>query len=122
MTTPAKVKLLILQGATFRKRLRWSSPSGVPIDLTACTARMQVREEKSSPTVLLSLGTTGAPDTGLIVLGGVDGTIDLSVSAEITAAIDWTSGVWDLEIIMSNGDVVRLAEGSVSVSAEVTRD
>lgn len=122
MTTPAKVKLLILQGATFRKRLRWSSPSGVPIDLTGCTARMQVREEKASPTVLLSLSTTVSPDAGLIVLGGADGTIDLVVSAEITAAIAWTGGVWDLEITLSNGDVVRLAEGSVSVSGEVTRD
>ena len=58
MTTPAKLKFTIYQGATFRRRLRWSvKGTGVPIDLTGCTARMQVRVEKESPTALLTLTT-----------------------------------------------------------------
>ena len=34
MTKPAKLKLTIYQGATFRKRLTWRAPSKAPIDLT----------------------------------------------------------------------------------------
>jgi hypothetical protein len=118
MTTPAKLKFTIYQGATFRKRLTWTAPAGTAIDLTGCTARMQVRSEVDSPTALLSLTT----ENGGITLGGVLGTIDLYVSDEATGAIAWEGGVWDLEIVHPGGEVTRLAQGSVSVSPEVTRD
>lgn len=119
MTTPAKLKFTIYQGATFRKRLAWKAgkPS-VAVDLTGCTARMQVRAEVESAAVLLSLTTTN----GGIVLGGATGTVDLYVSDEDTAAITWGGGVWDLEIEHPAGEVTRLAQGSISVSPEVTRD
>lgn len=119
MTKPAKLKFTIYQGATFRKRMRWSDKAtGTPIDLTGCTARMQVRAEVGSPTVLLSLTTVN----GGITLGGALGTIDLYVSDEDTGAVTWEGGVWDLEIVHPGGEVTRLAQGSVSVSPEVTRD
>ena len=118
MTTPAKIKLTIYQGATFRKRLTWKAKkTGTPIDLTGCTARMQVREEIESPTALLSLTT----ESGGIVLGGVAGTIELFISDEASAAFTWLSGVWDLEIEFASGEVRRLVQGTVSVSPEVTR-
>lgn len=118
MTTPAKLKFTIYQGATFRKRLTWTAPGGTPIDLTGCTARMQVRSDVESPTALLSLTT----ENDGIVLGGALGTIELYVSDEDTAAITWDGGVWDLEIVHPGGEVTRLAQGSISVSPEVTRD
>lgn len=109
MTKPAKLKLTIYQGATFRKRLTWTGPKPTltPIDLTGCTARMQVRSEVSSPTVLLELTT----ENGGITLGGTAGTVDLYVGAIGTAAITWTDGVWDLEIVFPGAlpdDVDRL--------------
>ena len=118
MSTPAKSKLSIYQGATFRKRWTFTAPSGAAIDLTGCTARMQVRGKITDAAVLLSLTT----ENGGIALGGAAGTIDLFVSAVDTAAITWTGGVWDLEIVYAGGDVTRLIGGSVSVSPEVTRD
>ena len=118
MTTPAKLKLTIYQGATFRKRLTWSAGTpAVPVDLTGCTARMQVRPEVESPTVLLELTTA----SGGIALGGVAGTIELFVSDDASTLFTWTDGVWDLEIEFPGGDVRRLAQGSISVSPEVTR-
>ena len=118
MTKPAKLKFTIYQGATFRKRLTWKAGTpAVPVDLTGCTARMQVRSEVESPTPLLDLTT----ENGGIALGDTAGTVDLLVSDEDTAAIVWESGVFDLEIEHPSGEVTRLAEGSVSVSPEVTR-
>ena len=117
MSKPAKIKLTIYQGATYRRRLRWSDAARQPIDLTGCTARMQVREDVESPTVLLSLTT----ENGRTVRGGAVGTIDLTIAAFDTAAIKWTAGAWDLEIVHPGGDVTRLAQGSVAVSPEVTR-
>lgn len=92
-------------------------PAQTPIDLTGCTARMQVRPEVESSTVLLELTTAN----GGITLGGVAGTIELFVSDDDSAAFTWQSGSWDLEIEFPGGDVRRLAQGTVNVSPEVTR-
>lgn len=120
MTTPAKLKLTIYQGATFRKRLTWKgpAPSYTPIDLTGCTARMQVRSEIESPAVLLSFTT----ENGGITLGGAFGTIDLELGDIASSAVSWDSGVFDIEIVHPGGDVTRVAQGSIGVSPEVTRD
>ena len=115
MLKPAKLKLTIYQGATFDLRMTWAA-AGVPVDLTGRTARMQVRASVDSPDVLLSLTTAN----GGIVLGGTAGTIDLLVSANDTAALSFTSGVFDLEMV-SGGYVERLAYGQVIVVPEVTR-
>ncbi len=113
--TAAKLKLTIEQGSTFRKLFTWKA--GVPVDLTGCTARMQIRETIPSSVVLHSLTT----ENGGITLGGVAGTIALLIPATATAAFAWTSGVWDLEIV--NGtEVTRLLYGPVVVTQEVTRD
>ena len=114
-----KVPLKIDQGATFRKSVTWKTGTpATPVDLTGCTARMHVRSDIKSPTVLLDLTTVN----GGITLGGAAGTVELMLTDEQTAAITWTTAVYDLEIEFATGDVRRLLYGSVSVSPEVTRE
>ena len=118
MTKPAKLKLTIYQGATFRKRLTWRTPSKAPIDLTGCTARMQVREDYESPLPLLEMTT----ENGGITIDPVEmGVLHLYISDADTAACLWGGGVYDVEVVHPGGDVTRLVQGSVSVSPEVTR-
>ena len=116
MLQPAKRNLVINKGAMFDKVWTWK-PGGVPMDFTGCTARMQVRPEYDSPTVLLDLTT----ENGGITLGP-DGEIRLWVGATQTATINWEGGVYDLEIQYAAGPdhVDRLLQGSVAVSDEVT--
>lgn len=115
----AKLKLLIEQGATFRKVLTWKAGTpAVAVDLTGCTARMQMREVITDTTPLVELTT----ENGGITLGGVAGTIELVITATATAAITWTAAVYDLEIEFASGDVTRLVYGTVTVTPEVTRD
>ena len=119
MTKPAKLKFTIYQGATFRKRMTWYAPGKkTPIDLTGCAARMQVRAEIGSPTILLELTT----ENGGITLGGATGSVELLSAPSETATMAWDGGVWDLEIVHPGGEVTRLAQGSLCVSPEVTRD
>lgn len=114
----AKLKLTIEQGATFRKTLTWKTGTpALPVDLTGCTARMQIRQEISSPTALVSLTS----EAGDIVLGGALGTIEIIMTATATAALTWVEAVYDLEIVFASGDVTRLVYGPVAVSQEVTR-
>jgi len=118
MSKPAKHNITIYQGATLRDVTTWKSGDpAVPVDLTGCTARMQVRQKVESTDVLLSLTT----ENGGIILGGTAGTVTIYLSATATAALTWKSGVYDLEIEFGTGDVRRLLAGAVVVSPEVTR-
>lgn len=113
-----KVGINILQGETFRKVITWKAGMPpVPVDLTGCQARMQVRSKVDSADVLLELSTAN----GRIELGGTAGTLTLSLSATDTAALAWTLGVYDLEIVHPDATVRRLLAGGVKVSPEVTR-
>lgn len=117
-TKPFKQNITIIQGATLDLLVTWrAGDPAVAVDLTGCTARMQVREKITSPTPLISLTT----ENGGIVLGGAAGTIRRFMDADDTADIDWKSGVYDLEIEFADGTVRRLLAGSVVVSPEVTR-
>jgi hypothetical protein len=118
----SKIPLKINQGATFRKRFIWKTgadvASAVPVILTGYTARMEIRAEVDSPTVLATLTT----ENGRIVLGAVPGAIDLLIDPVITAGFNFDVGVYDVEVVAGiGGDVTRLFGGSVSVSPEVTR-
>lgn len=107
--------ITIEQGATFNLIMTYQDENGDPINLTGMTARMQLRRQASSAETLINLTT----ENGRITLGGVAGTIALSVSATDTAALTG-SGVYDFELV--NGPVVnRLLEGSFKVCNEVTR-
>ena len=118
MSKPFKHPIQIIQGATLRDVTTWKAGTpAVPVDLTGCTARMQVRLKVDDETVLVELTTAN----GGITLGGTAGTVTIYMSDEATAAINWKSGVYDLEIEFGNGDVRRLMYGGVSVSPEVTR-
>lgn len=115
----AKLTLAINQGATFAKRLTWQAGAPpVAVDLTGCTARMQIRSEIASSTILCSLTT----ENGGITLGGTAGTIEILISATTTANFAFEEAVYDLEIVMSDGITVhRLVGGAITVSPEVTR-
>lgn len=119
MTThPAKHNLYVYRGATLSEAVTWKDENNVPIDLTGFTARMHMRETLEAATPFLTLTT----ENGGIALGGVAGTIDIIASATATSAITATEGVYDLELIASDGiTVTRLLEGVVFISPEVTR-
>lgn len=104
------------QGATFSRVITWKNSNGTPIDLTNYTARMQVRANYPSTTVLLELTTANSG----IALGGALGTITLAATATAMAAIAADQYVYDLELI-TGSNVTRLVEGSFTVTPEVTR-
>lgn len=115
-----KVPIKIEQGATFDITYTWKAgplKAAAPVDLSGCVARAHIRADLADPVILLELTT----DNGRIELGGADGTIRILISATDTAAINWESGVYDLEIEFPGGRVVRRMAGPVSVSPEVTR-
>lgn len=122
---PVKLNLTIYQGATFCRPITWSTQEAggpeSPVDLTGYEVRMHIRERLDSPEVLLELTT----DNGRIVItDATAGAFELRLTAEETEALDWRTGVYDLEMVAPDGPpatVVRLLEGRVKVVPEVTR-
>lgn len=88
-----------------------------PVDLTGYTARMHIRKSVSSAEILHLLTT----ENGKIQLTPAEGRIVLSVTATDTAALTFTSAVYDLELVSPSGYVTRLLQGNVSLIKEVTR-
>lgn len=117
MSNVQKVNLTINQGATFRHKFAWVDKKGRAINLTDFTARMQIRPDVASATVLHELTSA----TSAIALGATVGTVSLFIDDVTTASFTWTKGVYDIELVAPYGEVFRLVSGNVSVSQEVTR-
>lgn len=102
--------LEIEQGATFSQAFNCAvdDPS---FTWAGFTARAQIRSEASATGDLL-LDLTDY----LTIEGGV---IHLDIPASITAGLT-RNGRWDMELVLGSG-VVRLLQGKVTVSPEVTR-
>lgn len=87
-----------------------------PVDLSGYTARLQIREKLSSETAAVELTTTN----GGIVLDNTQKTIQLFLSAAATAALNFSSGVYGLELV-SGDEVIPMLYGNITVVKEVTR-
>ena len=111
----AQLDLIIEQGATLDLLFTWRNAAGVLVDLTGYSAAMKLRRTADSSDVLASW-VSGTE----ITLGAIAGTIRLLVTAVETAALDFIRCVFDLEV-MSGATVIRLLEGFITLSKEVTR-
>lgn len=110
---PGVATIKIKKGTTWSLSITYKVKStGTGIAIT--DARLKVRPRSSSTAVLLSL-TVGNG----ITLGGSDGSLTLALSATETAALDFTAGVYDLEVVAA-GSTNCILEGAFQVVAEVT--
>ena len=90
----------------------------VPVNLTGCTAALQLRSLPNDPTAALTLTTANDG----IAITALTGEIAIHATAAQTRAIDEGYYYYDLEITQtSTGIVTRVAQGQILVSAEITR-
>jgi hypothetical protein len=111
-----KYDIVIEQGATFSRVITWKDSSNNPVDLTGYAARLQIRPTIGSGEPILTL-----TDGGGIELGGLAGTIALTISATQTAALNFSTANYDLELV-SGETVKRLLRGSATLDEEYTRE
>lgn len=107
-------RLTIDQGTTVRIPLRWMRDDE-PVDLTGATARMEIRTTYGGE-LLARLDT----ENGGLVLGGEDGTIQINIPPSMSSAWTVRTAVYDIELVEPNGDIIRLLQGAVVISPEVT--
>lgn len=116
--TAVKLNLPVIeQGATYNHKLTWLQPDQTPVNMSNCTARMQIRETYSS-LPLVDLTT----ENGGIIINTSTGDIQLSISSDITTNLTpIKNALYDLEIYFTE-QIVRLVQGKITISAEVTHD
>jgi hypothetical protein len=115
--------ICIYQGQTYSKTFIWSAgtccgagtvgATPIPVDLTGYTANLQIRPFAGSTTLLYDASTN-------IVLGGVTGTIVLTIPSIVTETFTWPNGVYDLFLTDSSGNVTPLLAGMVTVTPAVS--
>ena len=112
-----KVSLKIYQEETFRHTFAYKDDEGNPVDLTSCTARMEIRTQDND--VLMVLSTAN----GLITLDTLQGLIKLNVPAANMDAskITWNQAKYDVKVNFPDGTTDTIAFGNVDVLPSVTR-
>lgn len=125
--------LYIEQGATVDFELQYQDSTGSPVDLSGYSARMQIRPSIDSSTVYLALSSSYVPGASCLSLSGsralkppTSGSIGVYINACDTTSMTFGEAIYDLELSYpvsgSNCDyVIRLLQGPVRVSKEVTR-
>lgn len=89
-------------------------PELVPIDLSGCTFRAQIRATKDDPDVMAVIEVDDADAaTGVLVL---------TLTAEEAEQLEGTSAYWDLEVTTTATDVVHTyLAGKVKIVGDVSR-
>lgn len=88
-----------------------------PVDISTHTARMQIRSKLKSDTILYNLTSSNNE----IILDPINSTITIVLQDEVTETFDFSSAVYDLELINNIGEVIKLIGGIIIVEKEVTR-
>lgn len=113
--TAAEWNPTIERGATWRKTITVQDANGAAVSIT--DMRMTIRQSVDHDAAALELTT----NNGRVAIDGAAGSGTLVISDTDTAALSIDYGVYDVEIVETNGSVQRILEGSVTISPEVTR-
>ena len=105
------------QGSEYTTTIVYKDPQGVPIDLTGYSAKMELREQSSSPN---PAALTLTSPSGGIVITPLTGTLAITMTTAQTNALSARFYVYDLELTVG-GVVSRLIQGQITVSAQVTQ-
>lgn len=88
-----------------------------PQDLTNYLARAHFRVDVDAPDPpLLALDETDG-----LSLGATEGTVDLTITDERTTAMEEDLTYWNVELESPLGEVLRLDEGTLELTPDVTR-
>lgn len=118
---PGVVSTTLSQGATWRRRFTLSQGTPpVPVDLTDCEARLELRQRVGAPDPA-DISVSEIPgDAGVIVINGPAGSLEVTITAAATTVLTARQYVFDLFVEWPNGDVWKVAKGAIANDRAVT--
>ncbi|NIR94207.1 MAG: hypothetical protein GWO08_11210 [Gammaproteobacteria bacterium] len=110
-----KVDICIYQGEDFVYNFDALLDSNLdPIDISAYTAKMQMRRTPRAKIIELEIDETNN------VTLGTDGVISISIPCGVNRHFDWTGGRFDIRLTDTSGDVSFPYYGAVLIQPAVT--
>jgi len=103
--------LTVEQGVDLALQVAVKDSNGATYSLTGSTAAAQIRDTYNGSLLASFAAVTNS---------GTAGVLSLTLSAVTASALPMCGGKWDLVLSTSAGTRVRLLNGSVAVSGEVT--
>ena len=128
-----KYNFTIEQGATTDFEIQYKDSNNQAVDLSHYTGRLQIRPNFADNTasIFLTLSSSRNGDgTGLNFSGSsgtkspTEGCIGVFIAACTSSQLTFNQGLYDLELYSGSGEcafTIRLIQGTVKVSKEVTR-
>lgn len=103
--------LTVEQGVDLALQVSVQDSTGATYSLTGSTAAAQIRDTYNGSLLATFTAVTNS---------GTPGVLSLTLSAVTASSLPLSGGKWDLLLTTSAGTKVRLLNGSVTVSGEVT--
>jgi hypothetical protein len=120
--------LYIEQGATFRFTMVYGYRDGtldvdgnpvlIPYDITGCDIRMQIRQRRGTPALITATTGNGA----ILIDDPTGGKFVMSFTSAMTNTLTMKRAAYDIEVEYPSGDVLRILQGKVNISPNITQD
>ena len=104
------------QNATFSFIVEYKDNNGLPIDLTGATAKMQVRDTKGGSKLAFTLTS---PSSGITIDAAL-GKLTIKMTPTQTSKLFYPKSSYDVIVIDSNSNRVKLVEGFITLNRSVT--
>ena len=104
------------QNATFCFIVEYKDNNGNAIDLTGASAKMQVRDTKGGA----KLAVTLTSPSGGIVLDAPNGKLTIKLTPTQTSKLFYPKSSYDIMVIDSNANKIKLLEGFMTLNRSVT--
>ena len=105
------------QNTTFTFTVEYKDNSNNPIDITGCTAKMQVRDTKGGSKLAFTLTS---PSTGGITIDGPNGKLTIKMTPTQTNKLFYPKSSYDIMLTDTNLNKIKLLEGFMTLSRSVT--
>jgi len=105
------------QNATFKFQVQYTEDDAVtPINLTGASAKMQVRDTKGGSKLAFTLTSP----SGGITIDGPQGLLSVTVTPTQTNKLFYPKSSYDIMVVDSNGNKIKILEGFMTLSRSVT--
>jgi len=104
------------QNATFSFVVEYKDEDGNAIDLSGASAKMQVRDTKGGT----KLAVTLTSPSGGITIDGPNGKLTVKMTPTQTSKIFYPKSSYDLMVVDSNANKIKLLEGFMTLNRSVT--
>ncbi len=104
------------QNTTFTFTIEYKDENDAPIDLTDCSAKLQVRDTKGGSKLAFSLTSPA----GGIIIDEPNGRLTIKMTPTQTNKLFYPKSSYDIMLTDSNLNKTKLLEGFITLSRSVT--